>query len=46
MVGAVTDPPDDALCQQVGQGAVNRGVRLAENARQLCRVDEGHPTEC
>ena len=31
--------------QQVDQGTVNRGVRLAEDERQLRRVDEGRPAE-
>ena len=43
--GAVTHPPDDAVGQQVGQGSVNRGVGLAEDARQFRRVDERHPAE-
>ena len=34
--GAVTDAPDDAIGQQAGQGAVDRRVRLAQNACQLC----------
>ena len=33
--GPVTHPPDDPVGQQAGQGSVNRGVRLAENERQL-----------
>ena len=33
--GAVAYPPGDALGQQLGQGAVDRGVRLTEDARQL-----------
>ena len=37
----MADPPNDA----VGQGAVDRGVRLAENERQLRRIDEGRPAE-
>ena len=43
--GAVTHPPDGAVGQQTGQGAVNRGVRLAENERQFRRIDERHPAE-
>ena len=42
---AVADAPDDAIDQQVGQGAVNRGVRLAENARHLRRIDERRPAK-
>ena len=38
-------PPDDAIGQQVGQGAVDRRVRLAEDARQLRRIDERRPAE-
>ena len=38
-------PPDDALGQQVGQVAVDSRVRLAEDARQLRRIDEGRPAE-
>ena len=33
-------PPDDAGGQQVRQGSVNRGVRLAQDARQFRRIDE------
>ena len=43
--GAVAYPPDDALGQLVGQGSVDCGVRLAEDARQLRRIDEGRPAE-
>ena len=32
--------PDDALGQQVAQGSVDGGARLAKNERQLHRVDE------
>ena len=42
---AVADPPDDALGQQVGQVSVDRGVGLAEDVRQLRRVDEGRSAE-
>ena len=38
-------PPADAFGQQVGQGAVDGRVRLAENERQLRRIDEGRPAE-
>ena len=38
-------PPDDAGGQQVGQGSVNRGVRLAQDACQLRRIDERRPAE-
>ena len=38
-------PPHGAVCQQVGQVSVDRGVGLAENERQLRRVDEGRPAE-
>lgn len=38
-------PSHDAFGQQAGQGAVDRGVRLAEDARQLRRVDKRHPAE-
>ena len=31
--------------QQAGQGAVNRGVRRAENERQFRRIDERRPAE-
>ena len=41
----MTHPADDAVGQQVGQGAVDGRVRLAEDARQLRRVDEGRPAE-
>ena len=41
----VADPPGDAVGQQVGQGAVDRGVWLTEDACQLCRIDERHPAE-
>ena len=41
----MTDPAGDAVSQQEGQAAVDRGVRLAKNARQLRRVDEGHLAE-
>ena len=44
-VGAVTHPPHDAIAQQAGQGAVDGGVRLAQDASHLCRVDERHPSE-
>ena len=37
--------PSDAIAQQAGQGSVDRGVGLAEDARQLRRVDERHPAE-
>ena len=39
------DAPDDAVGQQPGQGAVDGSVRLAQDACQLCRVDEWHPAE-
>ena len=38
-------PPDDAVSQQAGQGSVDGRVRLAQDARQLRRVDEWHPAE-
>lgn len=38
-------PPDDAVGQQVAQGSVDPGVRLAEDAHQLRRIDEGPPAE-
>ena len=38
-------PPNDAIRQQVGQHSMDRGVRLAENERQLRRVDERRPAE-
>ena len=43
--GAVVDPPNDALLQQVGQGAVDGRVWLAGNESQLRRIDEGRPAE-
>ena len=43
--GAVACPPHDAVGQQAGQGAVDRRVRLAENERQLRRIDERRPAE-
>ena len=43
--GAVVYSPGDALGQQVGKGAVDRRVRLAENERQFRRIDEGRPAE-
>ena len=43
--GAVAHPPGDADGQEAGQGAVDRGVRLAENEGQLRRIDERHPAE-
>ena len=43
--GAVADPSDDALGQQVDQRAVDRGVRLTQDACQLRRVDERRPAE-
>ena len=45
MGSAVIRPPDDAVSQQAGQGAVNRRVSLAKDARQFCHVDERHPAE-
>ena len=41
----VAHPPGDAVGQQAGQGAVNGGVRLPQNARQLRGVYEGRPAE-
>ena len=41
----MTDPPDDAVSQQVGQGSVNRRVGLAEDVRQFRRIGERHPAE-
>ena len=38
-------PPDDAVSKKAGQGAVNRGVGFAEDARQFRRFDERHPAE-
>ena len=43
--GAVANAPNDAVRQQVGQGSVNRGVRLSQDARQLRRIDEGRPAD-
>ena len=37
--------PSYAVSQQVGQCSVDGRVRLAEDARQLRRVDERHPAE-
>ena len=37
--------PDNTVSQQAGQSAVNRGVRLAEDACQLRRTDERRPAE-
>ena len=37
--------PDDALGNQIGQDSVDRGVRLAEDERQLRRIDERRPAE-
>ena len=45
MYGAAADPSGDVLGQQVGQMAVDSRVRLAQDARQLRRVDERHPAE-
>ena len=45
MGGPVAHPPDDAVGQQAGQGSVDSRVGLAEDARQLRRVDERHPAE-
>ena len=45
-VGGVVDhPPDDAVCRQVAQSSVDRGVWLAQNERQLRRVNERRPAE-
>ena len=41
----MTHPPGDADGQQAGQSAVDRGVGLAEDARQFRRIDERHPAE-
>ena len=41
----MANAPDDAVSQQAGQGAVDRCVGLAEDARQFRRVDERHPAE-
>ena len=41
----MTHPPDDAVGQQAGQGAVDGRMGLAQDARQLRRVDERHPAE-
>ena len=41
----MADTPGDAVGQQAGQGAVDRGVRLAEDERQLRRIDERRPAE-
>ena len=43
--GPVAHAPDNALGQQGGQGAVDRRVRLAEDACQLRRIDEWRPAE-
>ena len=42
MGGPVAHPPDDAVGQKASQGAVDSRVGLAEDACQLCRVDERH----
>ena len=42
---AVVHPRDDAFGQQVSQDTVDGGVRLAENERQLRRIDERLPAE-
>ena len=42
---AVVHPAGDAVGQQVGQGAVDRGVRLAQDARQFRGIDERRPAE-
>ncbi len=42
---AVAHPPEDAFGQQVSQDAVDGGVRLAENERQLRRIDGQRPAE-
>ena len=38
-------PPRDAVRHKGGQGSVDGGVRLAQDAGQLRRVDEGRPAE-
>ena len=38
-------PPHYALRQQVTQGSVDGGVRLAQDERQLRRLDERRPAE-
>ena len=43
--GAVAHPLDDAVGPHVGQGSVDRGVRLAENERQFRRIDERRSAE-
>ena len=43
--GTVAGAPNDALGQQAGQGAVDGGVGLTQDERQLRRVDEGRPAE-
>ena len=43
--GAVAHPSGDAFGQQPAQGAVNGRVRLADDERQLHRVDERRPAE-
>ena len=41
----MANPPNDAFPQQVAQGSVDSGVRLAKDARQLRRVDKRRPAE-
>ena len=43
--GAVAHAPGDALGQQAGQGAVDRSVGLAQDARQFRRVDKRRSAE-
>ena len=45
MYCAVARLPGDAVRQKVGQGAVDGRVRLAEDERQIRRIDEGRPAE-
>ena len=42
---AVVHPSHDAFGQEGAQGSVDRGVRLAEDVRQLRRIDEWRPAE-
>ena len=39
-------PPDDAVSHQTGQHSVDGRAGLAQDERQLRRIDEGRPAEC
>ena len=41
----MTHTSDDAFGQEACQRAVDGGERLAQDARQLHRIDERHPAE-